>query len=255
MFFLHGFSDHSNIHHELFPILASRGIQVVSYDQRGYGKSVKDKASRGVSGTTATVLADITSIIEPYLTRTEAPIFLMGHSMGGAEILYYAARGPIHVRQRIRGYISEAPWIGLHEATQPNRLIVFSGRLISKILPHQQRLVDLDPKLVSRDPAVGEAFLADELCHSTGTLEGLAGCLQRADQLRNGEVTLMDDLSGNQPPISLLLAHGTADGITSFKASKTFMEKAKVKDKDFRVYEGWYHKRMSMPLGLWFCEC
>lgn len=237
LFFLHGFSDHSNIHYSLFPTLASRNIEVVAFDQRGYGRSVKDKASRGATGPTLTVLADITSVIEAYLPRIKVPIFLMGHSMGGAETLYYAAHGPAHVHDRIKGYIAESPWIGLHPSAQPNKITVAAGRMISKILPRQQRLVDLDPKTISRDVTVGEEFANDKLCHNTGTLTGLAGCFERAEQLASG-------LAMPDNGTSVLLAHGTADLVTSYDASKRFVENLKVKDKEFKSYDGWYHKCM-----------
>ena len=245
LFFLHGFSDHSNLHYSLFPTLASKNIEVIAFDQRGYGRSVKDKASCGATGSTATVLADITSVIESYLPQITVPIFLMGHSMGGAETLYYAARGPAHVRKRIRGYISESPWIALHESAQPNKFTVAAGRLVSKILPRRQRPVDLDAKTISRDPAVCEEFARDELCHNIGTLEGLTGCFERAEQLSSGLAMPVDKALGKQSPASVLLAHGTADAVTSFSASKNFMDKLQVKDKEFRSYDGWYHKCMS----------
>lgn len=245
LFFLHGFSDHANLHYSLFPTLSSRGIEVIAFDQRGYGRSVKDNASRGATGPTSVVLADITSVIESYLPRIEVPIFLMGHSMGGGETLYYAACGPAHTRRRIRGYISESPWIGLHESAQPNKLTVAAGRFVSKFFPRKQRLVELDPKTISRDPAVGEEFAQDKLCHNTGTLAGLNGCIERAEQLSNGIAVPTDNALDEQSPISVLLAHGTADTVTSFNASKRFMERLKVKDKEFRSYDGWYHKRME----------
>ena len=246
LFFLHGFSDHYDLQYSLFPTLMSKGIEVVAFDQRGYGRSVKgNKASRGKSGSTSVVLTDITSVIEAYLPHIKVPIFLMGHSMGGAETLYYAARGPAHVRKRIRGYIAEAPWIGLHESAQPYKFTIVMGRLISKFLPHQQCLVDLDPATISRDRTIGEEFAKDELCHNTGTLEGLAGCLQRAEQLLKGQALPADDALGEDFPLSILLAHGTADRVTSYEASKRFVEKLRVKDMDFKTYDGWYHKRTS----------
>jgi acylglycerol lipase len=49
------------------------------------------------------VLDDITSFIQPLLP-SPVPFFLMGHSMGGGEVLCYAAQGPQEVRKHIRGY-------------------------------------------------------------------------------------------------------------------------------------------------------
>lgn len=158
--------------------------------------------------------------------------------MGGAEVLYYAAQGPAEIRRQITGYLIESPWIALHPATQPSRALVVAGRLAAKLVPRRQMVQKVAPKWVSRDEGVCKAFMADELCHDTGTLEGLAGMLSRAADLDNGKVELKDG-KGN---IRLWLGHGNQDRVTSFAASQRFMERLGVKDKEFKVYDGWYHK-------------
>jgi acylglycerol lipase len=50
----------------------------------------------------------------------------------------------------------------------------------------------LDPKLISRDPEVCKGFDEDPLCHDTGTLEGLAGMLDRTSSLSSGKVVIPD---------------------------------------------------------------
>ena len=87
------------------------------------------------------VLNDIGSILRRVLKTAQTkplPTFLMGHSMGGAEILYFAACGPSAVRSRIRGYVAESPYLALHPKSQPFRFTVVVGRLASKILPRRQ---------------------------------------------------------------------------------------------------------------------
>ena len=84
--FVHGFSDHCNAYHDLFSNLALSRIEVHAFDQRGWGRSVKRVSERGLTGPTSQVLDDITSIVHSQLPRS-VPFFLMGHSMGGAEVL------------------------------------------------------------------------------------------------------------------------------------------------------------------------
>lgn len=84
--FVHGFSDHCNAYHDLFLNLALARIEVHAFDQRGWGRSVKTVSERGLTGPTSQVLDDITSILKSQLP-TSVPLFLMGHSMGGAEVL------------------------------------------------------------------------------------------------------------------------------------------------------------------------
>lgn len=95
-------------------------------------------SERGLTGSTATVLDDITSVLKsllPFAAETSTPLFLMGHSMGGAEILQYAARGPPELRSQIRGYVAVAPYLALHPSSQPSRALVIAGRLASKMMP------------------------------------------------------------------------------------------------------------------------
>ena len=234
---VHGFSDHVNRYKTLFPILASRGIQCHSFDQRGWGQTVQAPAQKGLSGPTTTVLEDITTIIKTILPISEQnhiPFFLMGHSMGGAEILQYGARGPTDIRAQIRGYIAESPYIALHPSTQPNRMTVIGGRMVAKIVPRRHMYQKLDAKWVSRDEEVCRDYNEDPLCHNTGTLEGLAGMLDRAHELNTGAVMPTEG--------RYWIGHGDADHVTSYDASKGFFERLKVSDKEFKTYPGWYHQ-------------
>jgi acylglycerol lipase len=174
------------------------------------------------------------------------PLFLMGHSMGGGEVLCYAAQGPKEIRQHIRGYLLESPFVDFDAKSKPNSLTVFFGRLAGKLLPHRQLTNKLDPKLISRDPAVCQAFDKDELCHDTGTLEGLAGLLDRTAQLSGGKIIIPDD-AGEGGITRIWIAHGDADGITDHAASKRLADALQVKDKEFKSYAGYYHRCKTSP--------
>lgn len=158
---------------------------------------------------------------------------------------HWAARGPSEIRSQIAGYVCESPFIAVHEDTQPSKSVVVGGRMAAKLLPTRQMVQKIDPRYLSRDPSVCKDFEDDELCHDTGTLEGLAGMLQRARELDSGRV-FFDDPENCR----LWVGHGTEDRVTSFKATARFMDRLKIKDKTFRVYNGHYHKRTSQTLLL-----
>ena len=239
--FVHGFSDHCNRYDQFFKDLAAAGVTVHGFDQRGWGRSVKKPSEKGLTGPTTQVLDDITSFIKAHLPSPE-PLFLMGHSMGGQEVLQYAGRG--EVKRRINGFLALAPFIRLHPTSQPGWLKYHAGKLASKILPHMQLVNRLDPSYMSHDEALNEAWREDELCHDTGTLEGLAGLLSRADDL-DKNTTFIEDWD----QLHIFLAHGTEDRYTSHEATKSFMERLKVKDKTLKLYEGSYHCSRSKNLA------
>ncbi|EMC94480.1 hypothetical protein BAUCODRAFT_73491 [Baudoinia panamericana UAMH 10762] len=245
--FIHGFSDHCNFYGILFPSLACQGVIVHSFDQRGWGRSVHDPAQKGRSGPTKQVLEDITTFINSLPTAdASVPLFLMGHSMGGAEVLHYAAAGPRDIVSSIRGFLVESPFIALSPAARPWTGTVVLGRMAARVLPHQQMVQKLDAKKTCRDPDVCKQFDNDPLCHDTGTLEGLAGMLDRALALEEGNVTLTEGL-GDGGKTRLWLGHGSGDAICDFNASRKWFESVAIEDKEMRVYEGWYHKLHAEP--------
>ncbi|KAM0456429.1 hypothetical protein ACHAO4_003453 [Trichoderma viride] len=235
--FVHGFSEHINRYNDFFPKLAEHGIQVFAWDQRGWGRSVTKPAEKGLTGPTARVVADVAAFIQDKLP-SDVPVFVMGHSMGGGEVLTLA--GDAQYKQlvgQIRGWVLEAPFIGFSPAEVPSSLKVFVGRLVGRLLPRQQLKHVVPPEHLSRDPELVESIRNDALCHNTGTLEGLAALLDRTATLAGGGVKLGADVR------SLFLTHGTNDLTCSYDAAVKFVnEQTAVEDKETKSYEGGYHQ-------------
>lgn len=160
----------------------------------------------------------------------------MGHSMGGQEVLTWAAIGPQKLRKQIAGFLAEGPYIRLHPKSEPNKLTVMVGKLAGKILPHYQLVSKLDPYAMSRDRALCEDWAADPLCHDTGTLEGVSGMLTRAEELDNGKV-MIEESDGCR----VFLGHGEKDIVTSPEATTEYANRLKIKDKTLKIYPGSFH--------------
>lgn len=198
-------------------------------------------SEKGLTGPTSRVLDDITSFMKTVIP-SPVPLFLMGHSMGGGETLCYAARGPAEIKKHIRGYLLESPFIDFSHGSKPSSITVVLGRLVSNFLPRRHMVNKLDVKLISRDPAIQKQFDEDELCHDTGTLEGLASMLDRTIELASGKIKIPDD-AGEGGVTRIWIGHGDKDGLTNFEASKKFAESITAKDKEFKAYEGHFHRR------------
>ncbi|KKO99252.1 hypothetical protein THAR02_08652 [Trichoderma harzianum] len=237
LIFVHGFSEHINRYNDFFPKLAEHGIQVFSWDQRGWGRSVSRPAEKGLTGPTAQVVADIVAFIQEKLP-SDVPVFVMGHSMGGGEVLTLAGDAKhSQLVAQIRGWILEAPFIGFSKGEEPSVVKVVLGRLVGRLLPRHQLKHVVPPEHLSRDPEVVESIRNDELCHNTGTLEGLASLLDRTALLQSGGVKLGADVK------SILLTHGTNDMTCSYDAAVKFVnEQAAVEDRETKSYEGAYHQ-------------
>ena len=124
------------------------------------------------------------------------------------------------------------------------------GKLASKVMPNRQLVKKLDPKLLSRDPVVQRQFADDELCHDTGTLEALAGMLERAAGLQRGSIVIPNSVGSGDAAtkMRLWISHGTHDGVCDFEGTKDWFEKVTVEDKTFKVYDGWYHKCLFLKV-------
>ncbi|KAG5932021.1 hypothetical protein E4U59_007780 [Claviceps monticola] len=240
--FVHGFSEHINRYNEFFPKFAENGIQVFGWDQRGWGQSVHRRADKGLTGPTSQVVGDVAAFIRSKLPcRTDTvtvPLFVMGHSMGGGEILILAGMPEYaDLVSQVRGWILECPFVGFPAGEEPSSLKTFASRLIGRFLPRQQLKHVVPPEHLSRDEAVVEAVRNDPLCHNTGTLEGLSSLLDRTILLSSGTFTL-----GKQVR-SILLAHGTKDKACSLDAAVTLLQSQhSVDDRSTKLYDGAYHQ-------------
>ncbi|KAI1313096.1 alpha/beta hydrolase [Xylaria venustula] len=243
MIMFHGFSDHVDRYYGFFPYLAERGIAVYGIDQRGWGRSVKKDSDRGRSGPTTRVLADMAAFIRSQLP-SDVPVFVLGHSMGGGQVLTLASTPAYEdLIPQIRGWILESPFVGFAPELQPSWLLVASGRLASHVLPHYQMHRPIPPEDVTRDPEVQASIAADTLMHDHGTLEGLAGMLDRMEGLSSGKLVLSRNVK------SLFMVHGTEDKATSYQKSKDWFERNKggIPDARFKAFEGFAHQLHADP--------
>lgn len=181
--------------------------------------------------------------------------------MGGAEVLLLSLlQSQPQPVPRISGILLESPYIALHPSAQPSTFTVTAGKLASKLLPKHQLLQKLESKHLCRDPQVCRDWVDDELCHDTGTLEGLSEMLQRAANLTtlsNGQNVqgfgLKTTIGIEQPgseSVPIWIGHGTEDMVTSCVSSQAIFNILDVKDKTLKLYDGAYHKLHAEPDGV-----
>lgn len=233
---IHGFSDHVNWYNDMGRDLASHGIQTFGFDQRGWGRSVKKPKDKGLTGPTSLVVADIVAFLETILPSTE-PVFVMGHSMGGGEVLTLAGDSKYEkLVGQVRGWLLEAPFVGFAPEEQPSALYIAAGRLAGRLMPRFQLKHVISPYSLTRIPEVAKGMDEDPLCHDTGTLEGLASLLDRTGALSSGEVKL-----GKQVR-ALWLGMGDTDKACNYDVAVKFVERQQeVDDKEVKTYKGGYH--------------
>ncbi|ETN36924.1 uncharacterized protein HMPREF1541_07911 [Cyphellophora europaea CBS 101466] len=258
--FIHGFSDHCNTYDTLFKTLSAPpySLQVNAFDQRGWGRSVRQPSQRGATGPTSAVLADLHAFVLHTISQLPSPpppLFMMGASMGGAIALHYTLytlrSTTIRNRPQLAGLILSAPFVALDHRSAPSWVTVKAGKLAAKAFPNQQRVNKLEAKYMCRDPQVCSDWVADPLCHDTGTLGGLSGMLQRAaDLVSLSQGAYVRSLT-NELPCPIWVAHGEADRVTSCKATQRLYDvlSAPEGDRTMRAFPGAYHMLHKEPDG------
>lgn len=100
---LHGFNDYSNAFDGPGTLLASQGIAVYAYDQRGFGAAPE----RGYWAGEPTLSDDLITVVQLLGARHPGkPLYLLGESMGGAVVMVTMARPDA---PKVTGIILSAP--------------------------------------------------------------------------------------------------------------------------------------------------
>jgi lysophospholipase len=112
------------------------------------------------------------------------------------------------------------------------------GRILARVAPGLG-LIGVDAALVSRDPAVVQAYRGDPLVHHgklpAGTLVQLAGAIERFPSAV-GAIT-----------VPTLIAYGTEDGLCPPAGSVMLGERIGSADVTVRPFEGLYHEIVNEP--------
>jgi acylglycerol lipase len=229
---LHGFAEHAGRHERALQRLAARGIAVYAYDHRGHGRS---PGARGV-------VKRFDAFVDEALRMRKrvgaeqpgVPLFLVGASMGGLMALRTAQREP----SGFAGVVAIAP--ALSVGGKEPAIVRALAPWIAKIAPSLPA-AKLDVRVLSRDPAVGDAFLADPLTHKGGVPIASAVAMIGA-----GAAALAEAPHWSLP---LLLVQGDRDRIVSPSGASRFADAAGGDDVTLRVVPGGYHEPFNDPGG------
>jgi alpha-beta hydrolase superfamily lysophospholipase len=155
---VHGLGEHAWRYDPLAQRLNEWGFAVRAYDQRGHGDS---GGQRGVLPDDDALLDDLQEVLEDtrkHIAQPWAcPLILLGHSMGGLVAATWVLRGSSPVDALVLSSPALDAGIGpLHK-----RLIA----LLVRWAPNLTLSNGLDPRQISHDPAVVDAYQKDKRVH------------------------------------------------------------------------------------------
>src|SRR6059036_1893904 len=192
----HGYAEHVGRYREFMAHLAGRGLAVAAIDHRGHGRSGGPRGHCRDFGEFIADLRTLADLAEEWWPGV--PRLLFGHSMGGLIAFLYLLRHPDTVRA---GALS-APAFRVPDAAP--RILQSVALLLARVAPGVGLRSNLDERLLSRDPAVGAAYVADPLVHRRASA-GFYRAVLAAQGVVRAEAARLS------PP--LLILQGDADRI------------------------------------------
>lgn len=226
---VHGAGEHSGRYDHVVAALTGAGHAVYALDHRGHGRS---DGPRALIDRADNAVQDLDTLVS--IAREAHPgvqVFVLGHSMGGMLALAWAARHG----SRADGLILSGALAAVPEL--PAALTV-TGRVLSVLAPRAP-VIGIGTDLISRDPAVVEAYRADPLVHH-GRLPA-----RTAAEIANTVAGLPDAVSAITLPV--LIMYGTEDGLCPPAGSVMVAERIGSSDVTVRAYEGLFHEILNEP--------
>lgn len=227
---IHGLAEHANRYAALAARLNAAGIELLAIDLRGHGRAPGKRVWIERFDDT---LLDAQALLDA-AALSGAPLFLMGHSMGGEIAALYAIERLDPHAHPLRGLILSSP--ALAPGRDVPRWMLTLSQIVSRLWPTFPAL-KIDAALLSRDKSVVDANRADPLVHHGGVPARTGAEILRAmTRIERGRANLR---------VPVLIFHGTADKLTEPDGSRDFGEHAGSPDKTLTLYEGSYHETMN----------
>jgi acylglycerol lipase len=218
----------------VFERLASAGVAVYAGDAMGHGRS---------DGTPAFI--DLQLMIQDFESLCEiakgdradpVPMFVAGHSLGGL----VAAFTCLHNQEMWSGLLLCSPLLDV-EWTPVLRLQAAFSSVLAMAGPRLKIVPKVVAAHVNKDPARVKEYEEDPLIYH----ENIP--VKSGSEMLKG----FGEFSKHRAEFSLPIYahHGTADKITSFEATRDFLDAVSSTDKTFVPVEGGYHEVMLEPEG------
>lgn len=230
LFLVHGIAEHSGRYEALGQQLARRHFTVWALDQRGHGRS---EGRRGDCLSLNQLVVDLDLLVRKAAdSYPSLPRAMVGHSLGGLLALHYAAQH----HDQIRAVAVSAPALQLTHPVSPLKTFIVTAA--SRVYPPLSFNNGVNPKHLSRDNQVVEAYKKDPLVHRVIT----ARC---AIAVRDA---MRDSLSlAGQLQIPCLILQAGADEICLPAAAERFSKAVVHAPVALRRYDGFYHELFNEP--------
>lgn len=226
----HGLAEHSGRYEHVGKFFADEGYLVCALDHRSHGQSEgKDTYVDSFDQ----FLADLDIFVKFVREKApEKPIYLLGHSMGGAIVISYV----IKYQPELTGVILSAPGVLLGGDISP--LLMKLAGFLSMVAP-KMKTITLGADSVSRDSEVMKKYDEDPLNYRGGIPARLG------HEMNKNVAFVAENMDKFELPC--FLANGSADALVDPTVSQYLYDGVGSEDKTMKVYEGLYHEILNEP--------
>ena len=226
----HGLGEYARRYDHVAQRFGEAGLVTYALDHRGHGRS----------GGKRMLVRDITEYTGDFdtlvgIAKREHPALkciVLGHSMGGGIVFAYGVERPDNYDLMVLS----GPAVAAQDLVHPAMALVAKG--LGALVPGLP-VQELDESLISRDPAVVEAYRTDPLVYHGRVPAGVGRAL-----LQVGE-TMPQRAPALTAP--LLVVHGSDDGLIPVDGSRRLVDCVGSTDVELNVYPGLYHEVFNEP--------
>lgn len=225
----HGYAEHVGRYAEWIEHCTGRGIAVVALDHRGHGRS---GGPRGHCRDFSEFVADLRQLNDLAASWwPKTPRVLLGHSMGGLIGFLYLLAHP----NTVKAAALSAPALRVPPPAPPWVLRI--ARALGRVFPRLPLSTKLNADVLSRDPAVGPAYVADPLVHRAAT----AGAFRAITNAQNRAFA-----EASRCFVPLLILQGDADRLVDPTAPSEIAARLTCPH-ELVLLPGFYHELLNEP--------
>lgn len=224
---VHGTNEHIGRYQHVVDYFLAQQMEVCALDQRGYGRS---EGIRCYVDRFTDYLTDLHKFLN--FCELQAPI-MVGHSLGGL----IAHRFAITYPDAISGLVLSSPFFALRYPIKLMQRLIFP--VLSRVTPRLQMRFPIPARLVSRNPAVAEAYEADPLVGRTITPRWFVECRRAGCDSLKGR--------GGVLQVPALFLQAGDDHLVNPAATRAVFDRVPHNRKAFKIYPGKYHEIFNDP--------
>ncbi|HEY0492024.1 MAG TPA: alpha/beta hydrolase [Candidatus Dormibacteraeota bacterium] len=221
---VHGLGEHGGRYQRFAEWFVERGAAVYAMDHRGHGLS---GGPRGHAPGLTALIDDIDRVVKHARDESGEPVVLVAHSFGGLLGIAYAMAHP----DRIDRAVFSAPALKVKAQVPGWKRAI--GNVLPRVAPRASLSNEVDPSVLSHDPAVAAAYRSDPLVHNRISAGLYGSTIARGESFiaRAGELR-----------VPFLLLHGSRDLIIDPAGSQRFFARSSAPERALCFYPGMYHE-------------